>query len=105
MIVTEKIFNKLANIYKTLILNFFILHNIKKVVCNDIKERFFDRITINKNGSMNVFNHVFTKTTWSKLCFDFTSDYTKCLPNIEHNLFLQQRNGKHKLYDFIFNDI
>lgn len=104
MVVTEKNFNKLANIYETLIFNFFTLHNIKEVVCNDIKEHFFDRITINKNGSMNVFKHVFTKTTWSKLYFDFTSDYAKCLANMEHDLFLQQRNGKHEMYDFIFND-
>ena len=104
MVVTQKDFSKLADLYKTLIKQFLALHNIKEVVCTDTKEHFFDRIVAKENGSIEVFNYGFTKTAWNELYFDFTCDYAKCLSNMEHDLFLQTRNGKHDMYTFYFTE-
>lgn len=104
MVTTEKNFDKLANMYETLIEQFLVLHNVKEVVCTDTKEHFFDRIVVAENGSIEVFNHGFTKTTWSRLLFDFTSDYAVCLANMEKDMFMQQRKGKHDKFNFIFNE-
>lgn len=100
MVVTEKNFDKLAKMYEALIIQFFALHGIKSVVCTDTNEHYFDRIVVAENGSIKVFNHGFTNTTWDNLYLDFTADYAKCLSNMEHDLYLQQRNGEHNMYSF-----
>ena len=100
MVVTENKFSKLSEMYENLIRQFLILHNVKEVICTDTKEHFFDRIVVAENGSIKVFNHGFTNITWNNLYFDFTADYAKCLSDMEHDLYLQQRNGKHNMYSF-----
>ena len=100
MVVTENKFSKLSEMYENLIRQFLILHNVKEVICTDTKEHFFDRIVVAENGSIKVFNHGFTNITWNNLYCDFTADYAKCLSDMEHDLYLQQRNGKHNMYSF-----
>ena len=104
MVVTEKDFRKLADLYDTIISQFLVLHNVKEVICTDTKEHFFDRIVVGENGSIKVYNHGFTKTTWDRLYFDYTCDYAVCLASMEKDLFMQTRNGKHEKFTFIFND-
>ncbi len=104
MVVTENKFSKLTELYQTLIKQFLILHNVKEVICTDTKEHFFDRIVVPENGSIKVFRHGFTTTTWDNLYFDFTCDYAVCLANMEKDMFMQQRNGKHEKFNFIFNE-
>lgn len=104
MVVTEKDFRKLADLYDSIITQFLILHNVREVICTDTKEHFFDRIVVDENGSLKVFDDGFIKTTWSKLYFDYTCDYAVCLANMEKDLFMQTRKGKHEKYTFIFND-
>lgn len=95
---------QMCEFYMRLITNFFVLNDIKEVVCTDTKEHFFDRIEISKNGKLKVFKYGFTETTWNNLYFDFTCDYAKCLSNMEHDLYLQTRNGKHNMFTFYFTD-
>jgi len=102
MTVAEPNFHKLSDEYEKLIRKFFKVNNIKEVVCTDKKEHFFDRIEVKKNGTITVYAHGLTKTTWKKLYFDFTVDYAVCLANMEHDLFLQQRQGKHEKFNFYF---
>ena len=104
MVVTEKNFDKLAGMYEALIIQFLILNNVKEVVCTDTNEHYFDRIVVAENGSIKVFSHGFTTTTWDNLYFDFTCDYAVCLANMEKDMFMQQRNGKHDKFNFIFNE-
>ena len=68
MVVTKNKFKKLSELYQTLIKQFLILHNVKEVICTDTKEHFFDRIVVAENGSIKVFSHGFTTTTWKKIC-------------------------------------
>ena len=105
MVTTEKNFDKLADMYETLIEQFLVLHNVKEVVCTDTKEHFFDRIVVAENGSIKVFSHGFTTTTWDNLYFDFSCDYAVCLANMEIDLFMQKRNGKHDKFNFIFKEV
>jgi hypothetical protein len=95
---------KLFDLYKDLVKNFFVLNNIKEVTCTDEKEHFFDRVLIDNDGNMRVYNHGYTSFWWSNLLFDFTVDYATCLAKMEHDLYLQERNGEHKNYTFVFNE-
>ena len=95
---------KLFDLYKDLVKNFFVLNNIKEVTCTDEKEHFFDKVLIDNDGNMRVYNHGYTSIWWSNLCFDFTVDYATCLAKMEHDLYLQERNGEHKNYTFVFNE-
>ena len=103
MVTTEKNFDKLADLYQNIVKQFLILHKVKEVICTDTKEHFFDRIVVAENGSIKVFSHGFTTTTWDNLYFDFSCDYAVCLANMEIDLFMQKRNGKHDKFNFIFN--
>lgn len=102
MVVTEKNFDIIANLYRQLITQFLILHNIKMVVCKDTKEHFFDKIVV-IDGMLNVYSHGLS-TPWKHLYFDFTCDFAQCLAKMEHDLYLQERKGKHENYDFTFNE-
>lgn len=103
MVVTNKNFETIATLYRQLIVQFLIVHKIKEVICKDTKEHFFDRIVLLDDNTINVYDYGF-KTPWTNLYFDFTCDYAQCLAKMEHDLFLQERKGKHENYDFIFND-
>lgn len=103
MVSTEKKFDIIANLYRELIRQFLILHKIKEVVCKDTKEHFFDRIVVLDDGTLNVYNHGL-RTPWKHLYFDFTCDFAQCIAKMEHDLYLQERRGKHNNYDFTFND-
>ena len=97
----------MANIkeqYRELIKSFLTENNIKEVVCTDTKEHFFDRIVVSDKQKhiIKVYSHGLTETTWDNLYFDFTCDYAQCLAKMEHDLFLQTRNGQHNNYNFIF---
>ena len=99
----------MANIkeqYRELIKSFLTENNIKEVVCTDTKEHFFDKIVVTnkQQREIEVFAHGFTTTTWKNLYFDFSVDYAQCLANMEHDLYLQTRNGKHNKYNFIFDE-
>lgn len=95
---------QMLQMYQELVKNFIILNDIKEVVCTDDKEHFFDRIQMTENGKLKVFNYGLKETTWDNLYFDFTCDYAKCLSNMEHDLYLQTRNGKHNMFTFYFTD-
>lgn len=103
MVVTEKNFRIIADLYCEILKQFLILNKIKEVICKDTKEHFFDRIVVMDDGTLNVYNYGF-KTPWHGLHFDFTCDYAQCLAKMEHDLYLQERRGKHDNYDFIFNE-
>lgn len=105
MVATEKDFDKLADLYEKLVRQFLILNKVKEVICTDDKEHFFDRIVVAENGSIKVFSHGFTTTTWDNLYFDFSCDYAVCLANMEIDLFMQKRNGKHDKFNFIFKEV
>ena len=104
MVSTEKGFSEIADLYNELIVKFLMVHKISEVVCSDNVEHFFDRIVMGKDGVMVVYKYGFKSTTFDRLYFDFTCDYAKCISNMEHDLFLQVRNGKHDKYTFTFND-
>ena len=95
---------EMSKLYEELIKAFFVFNNIKEVVCTDTKEHFFDKVLIDKDGNLAVYNHGLKEFTWKRFYFDFTLDYATCLANMEHDLFLQVRNGKHKNYTFKFNE-
>lgn len=92
--------------YRELIKTFLIENNIKEVICKDIKEPFFDRIVVSDKTQrqIKVYRHGLTETTWDNLYFDFTIDYAQCLAKMEHDLFMQTRNGEHNNYNFIFDE-
>ena len=104
MVSTEKGFNEIANLYNELFAKFFELHKIKKVVCTDMKEHFFDRIEVNDDGTINVYSYGLS-SPFANLSFDFTMDYAKCLSNMEHDLYMQQKRGSHNNFTFYFTDI
>lgn len=104
MVSTEKGFYEIANLYNELFAKFFELHKIKKVVCTDMKEHFFDRIDVNDDGTMNVYSYGLS-FPFANLSFDFTMDYAKCLSNMEHDLYMQERRGSHNNFTFYFTDI
>ena len=101
MVWGEKRFKEIANIYLTLIAKFFEVHKIKEVVCTDTKEHFFDRIEIDKNGKLRVFEN---GSIWDTIRLNSTCDYAKCLSNMEHDLYLQERDGKHDKFTFYFTN-
>ena len=92
--------------YRELIKSFLIENNIKEVTCKDMKEHFFDKIVVSdkKQRQIKVYAHGFTATTWDNLYFDFSVDYAQCLAKMEHDLFMQTRNGQHNNYNFIFDE-
>lgn len=104
MVSTEKGFNEIAELYNKLFAKFFELHKIKKVVCTDMKECFFDRIEVDDDGTMNVYKYDFS-FPFDWLSLDYTMDYAKCLSNMEHDLFMQERRGKHNSFTFYFTDL
>ena len=103
MVVTEKRFHEIADMYSALINKFFEVHNIEKVVCTDENEHFFDRIDVVSKDKINVYSHGLV-TPFSGLLFDFTCDYAKCLSDMEHDLYLQERDGNHEKYTFYFKE-
>lgn len=99
----------MANIieqYQELVKTFLVENDIKEVVCKDTNEHFFDKIIVTDKEKriIKVYAHGLTETTWDNLHFNFTCDYAQCLAKMEHDLFLQTRQGKHKNYNFIFDD-
>lgn len=92
--------------YRELIKTFLIENNIKEVTCKDTKEHFFDKIVVSDKTKRQIkaYRHGLTETTWDNLYFDFTIDYAQCLAKMEHDLFMQTRNGKHNNYNFIFDE-
>ena len=42
--------------------------------------------------------------SWDNLYFHFSCDYAVCLANMEIDLFMQKRNGKHDKFNFIFKE-
>ena len=71
-----------------------------------MKEHFFDKIIVTdkENRIIKVYTDGLKETTFSNLSFHFTCDYAQCIAKMEHDLFLQTRNGKHNNYDFIFDN-
>lgn len=91
--------------YKEWIKSFLVENNIKEVICKDMKEHFFDRVVVvdKANRVISVDKYGYKNFT-DNLYFDFTCDYAQCLANMEHNLYMQTREGKHDKYDFIFDE-
>lgn len=96
----------IKDLYKELVKTFLIENNIKEVICKDTKEHFFDKIIVTdkENRIIKVYTYGLKETTFSNLSFHFTCDYAQCIAKMEHDLFLQTRNGKHNNYDFIFDN-
>lgn len=96
----------IKDLYKELVKTFLIENNIKEVICKDTKEHFFDKIIVTdkENRIIKVYTDGLKETTFSNLSFNFTCDYAQCIAKMEHDLFLQTRNGKHNNYDFIFDN-
>lgn len=93
MVSTQKDFGTLAKLYRELIRQTMILHNIAEIRCENEKERFFDRIVLKEDNGLEVYSHGLLKPL-DNLYFDFTCDFATCLANIEHDLFLAERKGK-----------
>lgn len=107
MVVTEKDFNVLADMYNNIVKNFLVLHNIKEVVCTDTKEHYFDKIVVNKCVGERYYLEVYShglSTAFNSLLFDFTTDYATCLAGMEQDLYMQERKGAHLRYTFTFNE-
>jgi len=104
MVSTEKDFKVLADLYSELVKKTLQLHNVKEMRCVATKEHFFDRIVITDDGRMEVCKYNLSKP-FEWLSYDFTVDFSQCLVNIEHDLFLAQRKGKpERGMIFTFND-
>lgn len=109
---TSEFFKDFKESYKALITKFLVYNNIEKVVCKDKKNHFFDYIEVKEDETL-VVHHKYTivdtnkeiDETYSHLLFDFTLDYAYCLADMEQDLFLQERQGKHDKYDFFFRDV
>lgn len=104
MVCTERNFEVLAKLYNKVIVSTLAMHDVKEVRCVATKEHFFDRIVLKDDHSLEVYKYGLTNP-FSWLSFDFTIDFSQCLANIEHDLFLAQRNGKpERGMIFTFND-
>lgn len=86
--------NKTATqLYRELIQKTLIDNNVKSIVCENKKEHFFDRIDVQKDGTLTVTHHTkFGDMHFQNLCFDFTCDYARCLSYIEDAIFRAIRN-------------
>lgn len=87
--------------YNELILNTLLLNGVKEVICNDVKEKFFDKIVVKSDGSYIVKNG---GISFSSLLFDFHLDYSKVLYYIEEDLFLIHHGGKGKHFSYVFEE-
>lgn len=95
---------ELREAYREVVRKFLVLNYVKEVVCTDTNEHFFDRILVDENGTLKVYKYGLKETTWDNLYFDFACDYAVCLANMEKDLYMQERRGKHEKFTFTFND-
>ena len=100
MVVTEKNFSVLADLYNEILRQIMIVNGIREIRCDSETERFFDRVVL-KDGKIEVYSYGL-KEPFSRLGFDFTIDYARAISYIEDDLFYIRREGlpKHGLAFF-----
>lgn len=93
---------KIKEMYRSIITETLIGHNIKRIVCTDEKEHFFDTIDITNDGEITY--TCYGSMKFDNLYCDYECDYARLLDYLESDLFLAERCGKTKHFDIQFNN-
>jgi len=85
---------KTEYIYRQLIKQVLVENNVETIVrITDVDTKFFDRVHIDADGNLEVYDYGIEKP-WSDFLFDYTLDYAHLLSYIEDEIFIQTRGGK-----------
>lgn len=103
MTVAEKSFERFEKLYQDLIKKTLVENKVKRV--NFISGSFshkYSHVIVNDNGTIKVFLKGTPQITFNDFLFDFTSDYSALLNDIERDLFITQRCGNVETMMFDF---
>ena len=79
-------------LYRQLLVSVLLRENVSEVVYTDKKPHFFDRIVVNSDGSISVYE-CGLKEPFDNLYYDFDMDYAVLLFYIEEDLYSIRHGG------------